>query len=139
MTSPLLMEQLAPTITFAQRTVPADPAAYELKLPVSLKLPEGIEFKVDATDPAYADMRAWAHKRGLSQDDFSEGLAIYASKVAREEATYRAAAAAEIAKMGANATMRVTAIETFLRGHVGDELATPMRSMIVSEKNRAGL
>jgi hypothetical protein len=132
-----LMQQKA-AADLRKTQIPTSAADYQPSLPKDFVLPQGIEFKVDNSDPALQDLRNLAMNRGWSQEDFSAALGIHAAREARQEAAFRTAAAAEIEKMGANATMRVTAIESFLRGHVGDELATPMRSMIVSEKIARG-
>jgi hypothetical protein len=46
---------------------------------------------------------------------------------------------AELNKLGANATVRVTALQTWLRGMVGDELAKSMAGGLFSEKQVRGL
>ena len=61
-------------------------------------------------------------------------LGMYASHEATKEAAFQAAAKAEVAKLGVNGPVRVGAVETYLRGVVGDELAGAMRTMMVSEK-----
>ena len=115
--------------------VPANPESYQAKLPDGFKLPEGVgEFKFNEADPALRDMRAWAHGKGIDQATFSEMLGFYASSEAQKEAAFRAAQAAEVAKLGNFGTSRVTAIETWLRSELGDDLANGMRSMMVTEK-----
>jgi hypothetical protein len=120
-------------------SLPATPADYAATLPESITLPPGVEVKFNEADPALADARAWAHKQGFSQAQFSEMLSLHASLQAREVAQFNAAHAAEVAKMGANGTMRVTAMETWLRGMVGDKLAGPMRGMMVTADIVKGL
>jgi hypothetical protein len=78
------------------------------------------------------DLKAWAHNRGLSQAEFSDVLGIYAAREARQAAVFQAAAAKQVELLGSTATMRVTAVETFLRGQLGDQLAGKMRPMIVT-------
>ena len=65
---------------------------------------------------------------------FSTALGIFASREAREAAAFAQAQRAEVAKLGANGTSRVTAVETWLRSQLGDDLANGMRSMMVTEK-----
>jgi hypothetical protein len=103
-------------------------------LPESLKLPPGIEFKVDPTEPGFEDLRQFAKKIGLTQSEFSDALGIYAASQAAKEADFQSKVAAELAKMGPNVTQRITAIETWIRGMIGDEFGTPLRAMIVSER-----
>jgi hypothetical protein len=120
-------------------TLPATPADYVPALPENFKLPAGVDFKIDAADPMLADARAWAHGKGLSQSDFSELISIYASSKANEQAFINTATAAEVAKMGANGVQRVTALEQWLRGMVGDKLAGPMRQMMATADIVRGL
>jgi hypothetical protein len=132
-----LMEQHA-TETLRKTQVPADPSKYDAKLPETLKLPEGVEFKIDVTDPALQDLRAWAHKRGLTQSEFSDVLGIYAAREARQHSMIQAAARAQVELMGVNGAQRIDAVSTFLRGVVGDELAGHMQRMLVSAKIVSG-
>jgi hypothetical protein len=113
-------------------SLPATPGAYEAKLPDNFEMPAGVEFKINESDPLLINARAWAHAKGFDQATFSEMVGIYATAKANETAQLSAAHAAEVAKMGANGTQRVTALETWLRGVVGDKLAGPMRSMMVT-------
>jgi hypothetical protein len=115
-------------------TLPATPNDYVPALPENFKLPDGVDFKVDAADPMLADARNWAHSRGMDQSAFSELIGIYATSKAKEQALYNTAAAAEVAKLGANGVQRVSAIDVWLRGQLGDDLAAPVRSVLVTEK-----
>jgi hypothetical protein len=115
-------------------TLPATPENYEAKLPENFEMPAGVEFKVDPADPLLADARRWAHAKGFDQSDFSELVGIYATAKAKEAAFINTAAAAELGKLGANAVQRVSAIENFLRGHLSDDLAKDMRTVMVTEK-----
>jgi hypothetical protein len=113
--------------------IPAD-GAYEAKLPAELKLPGDVKFEVRADDPAFKDLKAWAQRAGLSQDQFSEALGIYAGDRARELTVLREASAKNLELLGAHANARVSAIDTWIRGVVGDELGKEMRGMIVTAK-----
>jgi hypothetical protein len=114
--------------------VPADASGYKPDLPADLKLPPGIEVKIDTADPSYRDLAAFAHARGWDQEAFSTAIGIFANREAREAARFAEAQRAEVQKLGANGTSRVTAIETWLRSELGDDLANGMRSMMVTEK-----
>jgi hypothetical protein len=105
---------------------------YVPTLPANFELPAGVDFNIDAADPMLADARAWAHGKGLSQSDFSELIGIYATGKGHEQAFINTATAAEVAKMGINGVQRVTALETWLRGMVGDKLAGPMKQMLAT-------
>ena len=86
------------------------------------------------SDPSYKDLANFAHARGWSQSDLSTALGIFASHQAREAAAFAQAQRAEVQKLGANGTSRVTAVETWLRSEPRDDLANGMRSMMVTEK-----
>jgi hypothetical protein len=101
--------------------VPADPSGYKPDLPADLQLPPGIEFKIDVNDPSYKDLANFAHARGWSQGDLSTALGIFANRQAREAAAFNAAVAAERAKLGAMATDRATAIQTWLRSVIQND------------------
>ena len=98
------------------------------------KMPEGLtgEFVFNEADPAIADLKRYAHAKGWSQSDLSDVLSFYASSEAQKKVAFRTAQAREVAKLGANGTARVTAIDVWLRSMVGDELTGKMRPMIVS-------
>jgi hypothetical protein len=119
--------------------LPATPEDYRPDLPQGIELPAGIEVTIDLADPLLADARRLAKAKKWSQEDFSDLIGIYATAKANEARTLSLAHAAEVEKMGANGTMRVTALETWLRGVVGDKLAKPMRSMMVTADIVRGL
>lgn len=115
-------------------SLPASPADYKADLPADFQMPAGIsEFKFDTTDPLFTSAQAWAHSRQIDQGTFSEMVGLYASAKATEAAQLNAAHADQVAKMGANGPMRVTALETWFRGVVGDDrIAGQMKNMLVT-------
>lgn len=119
--------------------LPASPADYAADLPADFEMPAGVEFKIDANDPLLTSARDWAHAKGFDQQTFSEMVGLYASVKATEQAQLNVAHADQVAKMGFNGPMRVTALETWLRGIVGDKLAGPMRSMMATADIVKGL
>jgi len=114
-------------------TLPAAPEAYEAKLPADLKLPGDQTYTFDQNDPSIAAARNWAHAKGLSQDEFSQVLGIYASHVAQQNAVLAARAAEEVAKAGVNAPQRVDAVSKWIRGEMGDADAKPVLATIVTD------
>jgi hypothetical protein len=124
----MLMAQKADNDLRATR-VPAD-GVYQPTLPADFKAPEGFEFKVDASDPAYVELTAFARSRSWSQDEFSAVLSVEAARRLREEQAFKAATDREIQKLGVNCTSRVSAVETFLRGQLGDIHASNLRKTL---------
>jgi len=113
-------------------SLPQSPADYTAELPTNFEMPGGVKFEINESDPLLVDARAWAHSKGLDQGTFSEMVGLYASAKAQEAAQLNAAHAAEVEKMGANGTRRVTALETWLRGVVGGDEAKQMKAMLVT-------
>jgi hypothetical protein len=118
--------------------LPTDPSQYRIEAK-DVVLPPGMDWKFNEADPALAAARNWAHANQLSQDQFSSLLSQYASMEAAKEATFRSAMKGELEKLGANATLRMTALGTWLNGVVGADLAKSMVAGCFSEKQVRGL
>lgn len=109
-------------------TIPK-PEAYAVELPKDFKAPEGVNFELNKDDPIIAQARTIANKRGLDQEGFSEFLGLYAATKVGEQQQFATAKAAEIAKLGVNATPRVTAVTTWLNAMGGAEAAPLIRAL----------
>lgn len=103
--------------------IPAAADKYEAKLPADFKAPEGMEFQLNADDPALAQFRTIAHKRGMDQETFSEALGAFAAVKIAEHQQLTAGRTAEMTKLGATADARIGAVETWLTAKVGDKAA----------------
>jgi hypothetical protein len=114
-------------------TLPPAPEAYEAKLPEGLKLPGGIEYKWNESDPTMIAARNMAHAKGWSQADFSDALGLFASHTAAQEAALAARSAAEVAKAGVNAPQRVDAVGKFITGLMGEADAKQIKALIVTD------
>jgi hypothetical protein len=114
-------------------TLPATAAEYRPVLPEGVALPGGQTYTFDPTNPSLAAAQNWAHSKGLSQSEFSEVLAIYASHEAQQATMLAEVARAEIAKAGVNAPQRVDAISQWVRSEVGDADAKPILATIVTD------
>jgi hypothetical protein len=114
-------------------TLPASPELYEAKLPEGMKLPGGIEYKFDLTDPSMIAARNLAHAKGWSQQDFSDALGIFASHIAGQEAKLAEIARAEIARAGPNAPQRVDFVGKWLDGFMGTADAKPIKATICTD------
>jgi hypothetical protein len=97
-------------------SLPQTPEAYKAELPADFKPPAGVEFKLDTSNPALGQLKAVAHKHGLTQDAVNELIGVYAGNEVGTEARIRAAAAAEVGKLGASGPSRVDAVTRFLDG-----------------------
>jgi hypothetical protein len=99
---------------------PQSPDGYRAEPPSDFKPPDGLNFQFNAADPLLHQARAVAHAEGLSQEGFSRLLAIYAGSKVGEAQTINNARNAEIQKLGANGPSRFMAVETFLKGKLGE-------------------
>jgi hypothetical protein len=114
-------------------TVPPSPDAYKLELSPDAKLPGGVEYKFNASDPSLAALKNWAHAKGFDQSTLSEMLTIYATHEAQQNAALAEISRAEIAKAGVNAPQRVDAIGKWIRSEVGDADAKPILATMVTD------
>jgi hypothetical protein len=112
--------------------LPTKPEDVKIELPKDFVVPQGLEFKLDATMPEYSKLQAAAVKHGLSAEAVSDLVGVYAETLVGSEATISAAHQAEIAKLGANGPARVTALETFFTGLVGSDGAKQIKGMAVT-------
>ena len=100
------------------------PTAETIKfdLPKDFKLPEGMQWEWKTDAPEFAKFKEIAIKRGLDQDTITDVAGLYAELQVGETARYEAIKKADMEKLGANVTARVTALETWLNGVLGPEL-----------------
>ncbi|WP_456838504.1 hypothetical protein [Bradyrhizobium sp. USDA 4486] len=119
-------------------TAPARAEDYQARLPEGFKLPDGIEFSIDDASPLLADARQFAFDYRLPQAAFERMVAMHAAAIGADAAQLNAAKASEISKLGATANQRVTAVNTWLEGVLGTELAKPMKTVMVTAGIVAG-
>jgi hypothetical protein len=103
--------------------IPQSSDKYEATLPADFKAPEGMQFQLNADDPALKQFREIAHKRGLDQETFSEALGAFAAVKIAEHQQITTARDAEMAKLGTAGQTRIDNIETWLKAKVGDKAA----------------
>ncbi|MDB6085546.1 MAG: hypothetical protein JWN43_3427 [Gammaproteobacteria bacterium] len=95
-------------------SLPQTPDAYKTELPADFKPPAGVEFKLDATNPALGQLKTVAHKHGLTQDAVNELIGVYAGAEVGSQARIDAARSAEVTKLGATGPARVDAVTRFM-------------------------
>lgn len=118
--------------TSRKLSLPQNPDAYKNDLPASFKPPEGLKFEVDAADPLIAQYRTLAHKAGLDQATYSEGLGLIASMRTLEAQQVKTAYDAEVAKLGAAGTQRVDAVIQWINATAGPEAAALGKAMRIA-------
>jgi hypothetical protein len=115
-------------------TLPQEEADYKLELPEDFVVPQGIELKLDEANPAVGLARKFAKEAGLTQEQFGKLASIYAADRIGHIQRMQTAMNAELGKLGASGTPRVTAIHTFMDAMLGPELAAPFKVSMVTER-----
>ena len=101
-------------------TLPPSPTDYKAELPSDFKVPDGISFTFNQNDPLLAQARSAAHEAGLTQDQFSRLLGIYAGGQVSSQQQIQTARNAEVAKLGTTGPSRIDALTTFFRSYLGE-------------------
>lgn len=89
---------------------------FELKLPDAVKVPDGMELKIDEKDPRVPVLRQLAVEHGLDQDVVNKLVALDAQQKIEAHAAEVARVAAEDAKLGANGKDRKAAAAAWVSG-----------------------
>jgi hypothetical protein len=89
---------------------------FEVKLPETIKVPEGMDLKINDNDPRVPVIREMAIKRGWDQDTVNELVALDAQQQIAAHAAEQTRIAAEDAKLGATAKDRKAAVGNWLKG-----------------------
>ena len=101
-------------------TLPRSPEDYKTEFTPDFKIPDGVKYEFNANDPLLHQAQTVAHEAGLSQDQFSKLLAIYAGGQVSSAQQIQTARNAEVAKLGATGPSRIDALTTFYRAYLGD-------------------
>lgn len=107
------------TTTEAQQALAArkpEDIKFEIMLPETVKVPDGMQLKIDDKDPRVPVLRDLAVKHGLSQDVITSLVALDAQMQIEGHAAEQSRIAAEDQKLGANAKDRKAAVGNWLKG-----------------------
>jgi hypothetical protein len=105
----------------ARKAALPTPDKYEVKVSPALKLPDNVQPALNVDEPFWRDAKGWAHKHGLSQQAFSEGIDLIAGRDTLTRSQVERARNAEIGKLGPAAQSRMQAIENFYKDTLGDD------------------
>ncbi|MCK1585481.1 hypothetical protein IVB03_39495 [Bradyrhizobium sp. 168] len=89
---------------------------FEVKLPETVKVPDGMDLKINENDPRVPVIREMAIKRGWDQDTVNELVALDAQQQIAAHAAEQTRIAAEDQKLGANSKDRKAAVGNWLKG-----------------------
>lgn len=116
--------------------LPKSAADYKVELPADFKMPDG--WQIDTADKSWSAFADFAHKRGMSQDDFAQGAKLITEMRLNEAAARVTAASAEFAKLGDNGKVRVTAVHTFLDSAFSPEQSKAIKASLINSDAVAG-
>lgn len=106
------------------------PEDAKLELPPDFKMPEGMgEWKWNEADPLIVKARELAVAKQMTQTDFTDFMGLYAATQVAQTQQFDTARAAEVAKLGATAPQRITAVTTWLKA-MGGEDAAPLAKVL---------
>lgn len=88
----------------------------EIKLPDTIKIPEGMDLKINDKDPRLPVLREIAIKNNLSNDVINALVTLDAQQQIEMHAAEQTRIAAADAKLGANAPQRKEAVGNWLKG-----------------------
>ncbi len=88
----------------------------EVKLPETVKVPDGLQVQIDDKDPRVPVIREIAIKRGWDQDTVNDLVAMDAQMQIQAHTAEQARITAEDAKLGANVKERKAAVGNWLKG-----------------------
>lgn len=107
-------------------SLPATPADYKPELPKDFVKPEGIDIQFKADDPTLVAAQAAAKEMGLTQDQFSKFVGLYAADRVNQVQQFKSARDAEIQKLGPTAPARMDALKAFYTARLGEAAAKPI-------------
>lgn len=116
-------------------SLPQTPEAYKVELAADFKAPEGIKFEFRQNDPLLAQARTMAHTMGISQENFSKLLGLYAGAQVATQQEINTARNAEIAKLGTTGPARVTAITTWMKSILGEAEGAQLASRMFTARD----
>lgn len=120
--------------TARQADVPEDLAGYEIALPEDFKVPDGMKFEVNESDPLVGPAREFAKKHGLTKAGFKDLVALQLQGQQAENEATAVAVKAELAKLGTKGTQIVDALTRELQGMLGNEAANALLPMLFTAK-----
>ena len=92
------------------------------------------EYKFDANRPELSRFKELIVSEGISQDTASKFLGLFAETEVGSQATFAAAQKAELDKLGSNATQRITSLQTFFRGVLGEADAQALNTAMYGSR-----
>lgn len=104
---------------------------YELRVPESIKLPEGMEFQFNDGDPMVGFWREFCYDQGLGQEGFDQGVEAYIngslSQMPDMEAEFKA--------LGDHGMARAARVNTWLEGTIGKENVAALEGATTTAKS----
>lgn len=119
----------------------AEDIKFEIKLPDTVKVPEGMELKIDAKDPRLPAIRDMALKHGWSQEQVNDLVAFDAMQKIADHKAESDRIVAEDKKLGEKVTERKDAVLSWAKGlkEKGDISAEEFEEIRLTGGSAAGV
>lgn len=101
--------------------LPSSPEAYEARNTPDFKLPEGVSFQFNQSDPALLAAKKYAADNGLTQTQFSGMLDLFVSSQLNQQMAQARAREANLQQLGATGAQRIDAVSTWLKSFAGKD------------------
>ena len=92
-------------------SIPGQADLYKPDLPEAVKIPDGLELKLDT--PLYREARELAHNKGWTQTDFTEALGLFVKHQLADQVKLQQYYKDEIEALGDNREARLLALDKF--------------------------
>lgn len=116
---------------------------YELRIPDSVTLPDGVTFEFDQDSPLVKSARQMAFDAGMGQEGFDSLVATYLDEklqtYSKSETEAQEAYQAELVKLGERGKERVSAVESYLKSTLTDTEYTAIRGVATTAEGVAAI
>ena len=114
---------------------PETPDDYELKVPDSVQMPEGMEFTFNENDNSLKEWRNMVHEMGGDQEMFEKGLSMYINSQIGAIPDFDT----ELAALGESGPERANAVNMWAKANLSEDTYSALEQFAVTAKGLEAL